>query len=262
MNRLVASLLVFGLISLLAAPTAPAAGFTLQTSSVSPEKAFFDAAGGVRVDYSFTASGPADVNVRIVGAKGDIRVLGFPQQQPGSHEMVWDGLTTAGRAAPDGSYRVLIGEAGRPDAEAGRITLHGHRHPLPARHSFRGAIGEFGAPRSGARVHEGFDVNAACGKPLLAARGGTVIRRTYNRRLDGHFVVIRGFAEDRTYRYSHLASAAPIRRGERVFTGQLVGRVGRTGNARTVGCHLHFEIRRGKRFIDPERHLRRWDRYS
>ena len=249
-------------VALAAPPAAQGAGFSLQSSSVSPEKAFFDAAGGVRISYAFTASGPTDVDVRIAGADGDVRVLSFPQQQPGSHQVAWNGLTTAGQAAPDGSYRVLIGEAARPDAEAGRVTLHGHRYPLRAPHSFRGAIGEFGAPRSGGRVHEGFDVNAACGKPLLAARGGTVIRRAYNGRLDGHYVVIRGFAENRTYRYSHLASAAPVRRGERVFTGQLVGRVGRTGNARTVGCHLHFEIRRGKRFIDPEPHLRRWDRYS
>ena len=241
---------------------ASADGFSLRSSSVSPERAFFDAAGGVRIAYSFTATGPTDVNVRIVGAEGEVRVLSHPQQQAGSHEVAWDGLTTAGRAAPDGRYRVLIGEAGRPDAEAGRVSLYGHRYPLPAPHSFRGAIGEFGALRSGGRIHQGFDVNAACGKPLLAARGGTVIRRAYNGRLDGHFVVIRGFAENRTYRYSHLASAAPVRRGERVFTGQLVGRVGRTGNARTIGCHLHFEIRRGKRFVDPEPYLRRWDRYS
>ena len=246
----------------MAAPGAHAAGFSLQGSSVSPERAFFDAAGGVRISYSFAASGPTEVSVRIAGAEGDVRAFRLPQQQPGSHELTWDGLTAAGRAAPDGSYRVLIGEAGGPDAEAGRLTLYGHRYPLPAAHSFRGAIGEFGAPRSGGRIHEGFDVNAACGKPLLAARGGTVIRRAYNGRLDGHFIVIRGLAENRTYRYSHLASAAPVRRGERVFTGQLVGRVGRTGNARTIGCHLHFEIRQGKRFIDPEPHLRRWDRYS
>jgi len=53
-----------------------------------------------------------------------------------------------------------------------------------------------------------------------------------------------------------------VRLGERVYTGQLVGRVGRSGNARTIGCHLHFEIRRRGRWIDPEPRLRAWDRYS
>lgn len=142
------------------------------------------------------------------------------------------------------------------------MRFHGHRYPIATRHSFRGPIGEFGAPRNGGRVHRGFDVNAACGKPLLAVRGGTVIRRRFNGRLDGNFIVIRGFRENHTYRYSHLASPAPVRRGDRVFTGQVVGRVGKTGNARSIGCHLHFEIRRGGRFVDPEPKLRRWDRYS
>ena len=142
------------------------------------------------------------------------------------------------------------------------MRLFGHRYPLRARHSFRGAVGEFGASRNGGRRHRGFDVNAACGKPLLAVRGGTVIRRRFHPRLDGNFVVIRGFKENRTYRYSHLRSPSPLRRGDRVQTGQLVGRVGRTGNARTIGCHLHFELRKGGRFIDPEPHLRRWDRVS
>ena len=93
------------------------------------------------------------------------------------------------------------------------MTLYGHRYPVLAPHSFRGAIGEFGAPRSGGRIHQGFDVNAACGKPLVAARGGTVIRRSFNGRLDGHYIVIRGTGENRTYRYSHLISAAPVSRG-------------------------------------------------
>ena len=89
-----------------------------------------------------------------------------------------------------------------------------------------------------------------------------MIRRRYDGRFDGNFIVIRGFRENRTYRYSHLSAPAPVRLGERVRTGQLVGRVGRSGNARSVGCHLHFEIRRDGRFIDPEPELRRWDRFS
>ena len=235
----------------------------MQTSSVAPRQAFFDAAGGVRIAYRFAAAGPTDVSVRIVGAEGEVRSFTLPQQQPGiQHELRWDGLTSAGKAAPDGGYRVLVGEAGHADAEAGRVTLRGHRYPVPGAHSFRGPVGEFGAARNGGRIHRGFDINAACGKPLLAVRGGTVIRRRYHHRLDGNFIVIRGFKENRTYRYSHLIAPAPVRRGERVHTGQLVGRVGRTGNARSTPCHLHFEIRRGGRFVDPERQLRAWDRYS
>ena len=43
-----------------------------------------------------------------------------------------------------------------------------------ARTGRRGAIGEFGAPRSGGRTHEGFDIVAPCGAGLVAVRGGRV----------------------------------------------------------------------------------------
>jgi len=229
---------------------------------VEPRAAFFDAPEGVRISFRFAAAGASDVTVRIAGEDGEIRSYELPALAPGSHELVWDGLTAAAKAAPDGTYRVLVGERGGALQSAGAVTLRGHRYPLKAPHSFRGPVGEFGAGRSGGRTHRGFDVNAACGKPLFAVRGGTVVRRRSNPRLDGNFVVVAGLAEDRTYRYSHLAAPSPLRRGERVHTGAVVGRVGRTGNARSVGCHLHFEIRAGGRFIDPEPHLRAWDRYS
>ncbi len=48
--------------------------------------------------------------------------------------------------------------------------------------------------------------------------------------------------------------------GERVRTGQDVGRIGQTGNAASTPCHLHFEIRVDGRPIDPEPPLRDWDR--
>ena len=247
----------------MAASTGSASGFSLQGASVTPRKAFFDASGGVRIAFRFAAPGPTDVTVRIAGKRGTVRAIQLQRLRSGSeHELRWDGLTSRGKAARDGRYRVLVGPSGGGAALAGRVTLRGHRYPLRARHSFRGAVGRFGAPRNGGRVHRGFDVNAACGKPLLAVRGGTVIRRRHHRRLDGNFIIVKGFKEKRTYRYSHLRSPSPLRRGDRVRTGQRVGRVGRTGNARSTPCHLHFEIRRGKRWLNPEPRLRRWDRYS
>jgi murein DD-endopeptidase MepM/ murein hydrolase activator NlpD len=129
-------------------------------------------------------------------------------------------------------------------------------------HGTRGAIGEFGAPRSGGRVHEGFDVVAACGTPLVAVRGGRVLRAGYDPVLYGNYLTIHGEGERRSYFYAHLPRPSPFHRGDRVYTGERVGAVGKTGNARTVGCHLHFEIHAGGRPIDPGGTLRRWDRYS
>ncbi len=129
-------------------------------------------------------------------------------------------------------------------------------------HWTRGAIGEFGAPRSGGRFHEGFDVVARCGTPLVAAATGTVLRAGYDPVLYGNYLLIHGRGEDRGYFYAHLRRPALVRRGDGVWAGEPVGAVGETGNARTVGCHLHFEIHVHGRPIDPEPALRSWDRYS
>jgi len=80
--------------------------------------------------------------------------------------------------------------------------------------------------------------------------------------LDGHYLIIRGFKENQTYRYSYLPPESALDVGDRVRTGDRVGVVGRSGNAASVGCHLHLEIKRNKRLIDPEPLLRAWDRYS
>ncbi len=145
---------------------------------------------------------------------------------------------------------------------SGGTTYYGHVFPVDGRHWTRGAIGEFGAPRSGGRWHEGFDVVAACGTPLVAVRGGKVLSRGYDPVLYGNYLLIHGEGEQRSYFYAHLPRLAPVHRGERLWTGERVGSVGETGNARTVGCHLHFEIHVHGRPIDPEPYLRRWDRYS
>jgi murein DD-endopeptidase MepM/ murein hydrolase activator NlpD len=148
---------------------------------------------------------------------------------------------------------------------AAPISAKGHGQIFPVRgpHWTRGAVGEFGAPRSGGRTHKGFDYMAPCGTELVSARGGTVLKRSYDPALDGNFLVIhvRGF-DHRNYLYAHLRKPAIVHRGDVVETGQRIGSVGKTGNAITVGCHLHFEIHVHGKPIDPEPALRRWDSFS
>jgi len=129
-------------------------------------------------------------------------------------------------------------------------------------HGVRGAIGEYHAPRSGGRIHEGFDVTAACGARLVAVRNGRVLRRGFDPVLYGNFLLIHGEGERRSYFYSHLVRPAAVRRGQWVREGQRVGAVGETGNAAGTGCHLHFEIHVRGVPIDPEPALHRWDSYS
>jgi murein DD-endopeptidase MepM/ murein hydrolase activator NlpD len=177
--------------------------------------------------------------------------------------VVWDGITASGKAARDGEYRVFVKPQGNPAQPAGRFVLHGHIFPVRGPHGTRGPIGEFGAPRSGGRVHEGFDVTAKCGTPLAAVRSGRITHRGYDPVLYGNFVEIKARKERRSYFYAHLPKPADPRKGDLVKTGERIGRVGRTGNARDVpGCHLHFEIHRHGDSIDPEPELREWDRYS
>lgn len=123
-------------------------------------------------------------------------------------------------------------------------------------------MGDFGAPRSGGRTHEGFDIVAACGTPLVAARGGKVLQNDLDPILDGKEILIHARGTGRNYRYSHLLKPALPPAGQVVRTGQRIGSVGKTGNAVTVGCHLHFEMRIGGRAVDPEPALRKWDGWS
>ncbi|HEY6730273.1 MAG TPA: M23 family metallopeptidase [Solirubrobacterales bacterium] len=144
----------------------------------------------------------------------------------------------------------------------GGTAYYGHVFPVAGAHGVRGAIGTYHAPRSGGRIHEGFDITAGCGTKLVAVRNGRVLRRGFDPVLYGNFVLIHGEGERRSYFYAHLARPAAPRRGETVLEGERVGVVGETGNAVGTGCHLHFEIHVRGLPINPEPELRRWDRYS
>jgi murein DD-endopeptidase MepM/ murein hydrolase activator NlpD len=91
-------------------------------------------------------------------------------------------------------------------------------------------------------------------------RSGRVRRAGRDPVLYGNYLLLHGQGERRSYFYSHLRRQAAVGPGDRVYAGQRIGAVGATGNARTVGCHLHFEIWVNGDPIDPEPALRRWDR--
>lgn len=218
----------------------------------------------MRIRYRFSAERPVDVQVMIVrwGSGRVVRGFVVRREQPGTHRQLWGGRTWSGWEAPEGRYRVLVGRRGHNLRRAAGFSFHGHLFPVRGPHGVRGAIGEFGAPRSGGRTHEGFDVVAACGTKIVASRGGRVLRRGFDPVLYGNYVLIHGRGERRSYFYAHMPRPARVHRGERVQTGERIGSVGETGNANTVGCHLHFEIHRRGVPIDPGPSLRRWDLVS
>jgi len=121
----------------------------------------------------------------------------------------------------------------------------------------------FGAGR-GTRRHMGQDVFAACGSMLVAVAPSRVIYKGVQSSA-GNYVVIRSKALHQDFAYMHLQSPAPVTKGQILATGQFLGAVGDTGNAR--GCHLHFEIWQGKWYrggsaVDPLSTLQWWDSYS
>ncbi len=257
------------LVAALAAP-APApgsaeTGFAVRDISVSPRFAYF-AGTPVRMIFAFEEPQPASVQVDIVrrATRKPVRRLTLPPPaQPGGAWVErWDGLTGGGEVAPNGSYGIRLRGPDGITLDTGVIRFHSHIYPIRGPHADRGPIGAFGVGRNGGRTHQGFDVNAACGTKLVAARGGRVIRSDYDPVLYGNVVIVRGERTQRDYWYSHLERPSALRVGDRVRTGGRIGRVGATGNARTVGCHLHFEIRRRGVPIDPAPELHVWDRWS
>ncbi len=116
------------------------------------------------------------------------------------------------------------------------------------------------APRSGGRRHEGADVFAKKGTPVVSAVDGHVWRVGEDR-LGGNVVWVLG--EGHTlYYYAHLDQFADgLAVGQRVRRGTTLGLVGNTGNARTTPSHLHFGMYRigwrGIRAVDPVPRLQR-----
>jgi hypothetical protein len=262
LRRLAPLLLVLAAV-LIAAPVTAADDAVVQKASVSPERGFTDSADGVRIEFRITGSAPADVTIKIAGSGDEVRRIEVPAVQPGADKVVkWDGLTNGGRPVADGTYRVIVALAGGNEKEAGSVELHRHFFPVRGPHGTRGAVGEFGAPRNGGRVHKGFDVTGRCGTPLAAATAGTVVKRAYDPRLDGNYLVIRGLGERRKYWYAHMVHPSTFQRGDLVHVGEIVGNIGQTGNAASTPCHLHFEIHVGGHAVDPKPYLRAWDRYS
>ena len=240
------------------------AGFELMGGRATPARAFFDGERPIRLRYRFAAERPLDLVIRVVRRDGSaVRRWVEHDVRPAGHVRRWDGRRRDGGVPADGAYRFRIGPPGHRGAVAGRLSFHDHRFPVDGPHAYGDVFGE---PRSGGRVHEGQDLPAPCGTPLVAARGGRVQARGYSDALYGYWVLIDGLATRRDYFYAHLQAPTPLGDGDRVRTGQPVGAVGKTGNARSEFCQLHFELwphgYRNGQAQDPLPMLRDWDGFS
>ena len=98
------------------------------------------------------------------------------------------------------------------------------------------------------RMHRGVDFAAPRGTPIMAAGDG-IIEAAGRNGAYGKYIRIRHNSEYKTA-YAHLTKFAKgTRRGRRVTQGKIIGYVGSTG--RSTGPHLHYEIHRSGRQINP-----------
>ncbi len=100
----------------------------------------------------------------------------------------------------------------------------------------------YGAPRSGGRTHEGIDIAAPEGTPVLAAASGVIVQRDSSA-LGGISLYHRDLDQRTIYFYGHLQRYNPaFKVGDLVRQGDVLAYVGQTGNAPAGNPHLHFSI--------------------
>jgi murein DD-endopeptidase MepM/ murein hydrolase activator NlpD len=95
--------------------------------------------------------------------------------------------------------------------------------------------------------HQGIDILSPLGTPIKASHAGTVIYSNNTIKGYGNLIIVRHSEEFVTV-YAHN-QVNLVEEGTWVEKGQVIGRVGQTGRA--TGPHLHFEIRRNNKAVDP-----------
>ncbi|HEX5146171.1 MAG TPA: M23 family metallopeptidase [Conexibacter sp.] len=273
-----------------APPTlAPLAALPQLAAAVTLHRVSSRAVSSATLTYVSHARAALDVRVDVVRLADGMSVYAADHTvAPGTTQKVsWNGRVRGGLAL-DGRYQLRISlgddagasstssatapggaapEAATPPPGSTSVrtfTFVGAIFPVRGPHTFGTGADAFGAGRAG-HVHEGQDVLAKCGTPLVAARGGTVIMRAFQAAA-GNYVVIQDPLTGQSNMYAHLRSPAIVSRGQHVDTGQSIGVVGETGDA--TACHLHFELwtapgwYRGGEPIDPLPTLKAWDKLS
>ena len=215
----------------------------------------------------FTLSGRRATSVRIhvlrASDRSRVSSLDLGERAAGRYSIPFTG-TEAG-VLPEGRYLLHIAgrrlRRGPAASSTAELDFRHHVFPLAGSFDWGNEGSRFGARRKG-HLHQGHDLAAAEGTPVVAPRGGLVKAVGYQRGGAGHYLVVDGATESRDYVFMHLRSGSiPVSTGDPVRTGQLVGEVGNTG--RSFGAHLHFEIWVGGWFsggapVDPLPFLQAW----
>lgn len=98
--------------------------------------------------------------------------------------------------------------------------------------------------------HRGIDIPARAGTPISSPAAGVVARNDFQEDGAGNYLVI-DHPDGSQTKYFHMQSRSTLQVGQPVSQGDQLGRVGSTG--RSTGPHLHYEVWREGRPIDPRR---------
>lgn len=148
----------------------------------------------------------------------------------------------AATRAPRASRRVAI-----PILPVGPLAIIGSGQWICPVQGAKAFTDSWGAPRSGGRSHQGVDLMAVRGTPVVANVAGTV--RGHSSGLGGISYYLNG-EDGHTYFGTHLDRLSGA--SGRVAAGTVLGYVGSSGNASESGPHLHFEIHpNGGRAVNP-----------
>lgn len=172
--------------------------------------------------------------------------------------------TASLRDEVDGRVKALLDQLAAQRAAAAAATaastggggppVEGGYCPVRGVVAGRDFINDWGFPRSGGRRHQGNDVFAPTGTPVIAIADGVVTRMdppSRPTRLGGITVTYETSDGSRWYN-AHLDTIEPgITVGSRITAGQQIATVGRTGNARTTPPHNHIQRHHGGGWINP-----------
>lgn len=152
-------------------------------------------------------------------------------------------------ASPFGPISLLPGVGGPPSGS--------HVFPIAGASTFSD---DWGAPRAGGRGHEGIDLFAARGTPVVAVADGTLSRVGYSG-ISGNRLWLKD-GSGTTFFYAHLDGySVAAREGALVRQGAVLGFTGDTGDAKGTPPHVHFEIHPGGgEPVQPYPIVSRWPR--
>ena len=150
------------------------------------------------------------------------------------------------RTPPKAALAPLVADAGPPGSRTISLRDTGLRFEWPLRGRVSSAFGARGRDD-----HQGIDIPAQEGAPIVAAESGRVIHSGARLGDYGNVVIVKHAGRYLTV-YAHNRRNL-VDRGDFVEKGEVIAQVGETGNA--SGPHLHFEIRRDRLAQDPQLYL-------